>query len=174
VNDTNTVSAPVVAAPAAVEAAVLPAAPAPRAPRARKPAKAAKADKGRVVNTRPLPTANITHRSIAGTVADVSEYTRHKTANGNVSLHNGDKVAKALAGNTLDQTYSEAARALGFTVTSLKSRYGHLNPGMQRMNLGNLIRGAQRAGVAQARADAKAARKASRAAAKAAPAPAAE
>ena len=107
-----------------------------------------RASKNRVKTTKPLPTANITQRSIAGTRADVSDYTRHTTVAGNVSLHNGDKVAKSLAGNTLDETYGEAAKALGVTVASLKSRYAHLNPGMQRMNLGNVIRGALKAASA--------------------------
>lgn len=103
--------------------------------------KTKKARKG-VKTTRPLPTANIVERHIGDTKADVSDYVRHKTAAGNVSLHNGDSVAKKLAGKDINDVYAAAAKALDVTQTSLKSRYAHLNLGMQRMNLGNLIRGA--------------------------------
>jgi len=51
-----------------------------------------------------------------------------------------DEVADALSGLTLDEMYEHAARGLGSTVEELRSRYGHLNKGMQRMNLGNRLR----------------------------------
>lgn len=104
--------------------------------------KAKKTRKAAVKTTKPLPTANVTARHIGETTADVSDYVRAKTAAGNVSLHNGDSVAKQLAGKPIEDAYAAAAEAVGQTVLQLKLRYNHLNLGMQRMNLGNLIRGA--------------------------------
>lgn len=77
--------------------------------------------------------------------ADLSKYTKdseHKTSGGNVSVHCGDKVAKALIGKDLEQVYAFAAKTLKEPVADLKKAYKHLNPGMQRMNLGNRIRAA--------------------------------
>lgn len=103
---------------------------------------AVKTNGSAVKTTRPLPTANIVARHIGATTADVSDYVRAKTAAGNVSLHNGDRVAKALAGKPIEDAYKAAAEAVGETQVSLRSRYNHLNLGMQRMCLGNLVRGA--------------------------------
>lgn len=60
------------------------------------------------------------------------------------SMDKGDDVALQLRGQTLDQTYGYAASVTGHSVKDLKSRFEHLNPGMQRMNLGNMIRKVQR------------------------------
>ncbi len=100
-----------------------------------------KAKKG-VKTTAPLPTPNITDRRIGDVRADVRAYVRCKTASGNMSLHNGDPVARKLAGKELAEVYKLAAEATNLPLTQLRTRYSHLNPGMQRMNLGNLIRGA--------------------------------
>src|SRR5262245_9317785 len=82
------------------------------------------------------------------------QYERTTAASGNASFDSGDKVAKKLRGLSLDEAYAEAARAikdsgdkeLGTTLsdieTVLRERYEGLNAGMQRMNLGNRIRGA--------------------------------
>lgn len=53
----------------------------------------------------------------------------------------GDEVATLLreAGD-LDAVYAAGAKFLGCDVASLKSKYGHLNPGQQRMNVGNKMR----------------------------------
>jgi hypothetical protein len=74
---------------------------------------------------------------------DLSHYARVKSASGNASLDNGDAVAKQLRELTIDDVYSRASKVLKEPVTALKARYKHLNVGMQRMNLGNRIRGAQ-------------------------------
>lgn len=67
--------------------------------------------------------------------------TENKTAGGNVSVDSDDATAKALRGKPLDEVYTKAAKVLGVTVKELQTRYGKLNVGMQRMNLGNRIRG---------------------------------
>jgi len=65
---------------------------------------------------------------------------------------NGDEVAAKLRGMDLEQTYAFGAVelaprfvAIGVdpanVLSCLKSKYGHLNPGQQRMVVGNLIRG---------------------------------
>lgn len=74
---------------------------------------------------------------------DLSHYQQVKSASGNASLDNGDEVAKSLRELTLDDVYSKASKVLKEPVKVLRERYEHLNPGMQRMNLGNRIRGAQ-------------------------------
>ena len=66
----------------------------------------------------------------------IDNMTRTKSASGSVSYHCGDQVARALTGLNLDHIKSLAADALGVDVT----KYEHLNPGQQRMTLGNVIR----------------------------------
>jgi len=63
-----------------------------------------------------------------------------KTACGARSVSNGDDVARALNGLTVDALEKLAARAdLAERFAGWKSK---LNPGMVRMNLGNVLRGA--------------------------------
>ena len=76
------------------------------------------------------------------TIAAGDQYQTAKSASGSVSKHSGDVVATQLVGLTLDETYAIAAEALDTTVDELVAKYEHLNDGMQRMNLGNRIRGA--------------------------------
>lgn len=76
------------------------------------------------------------------------QYQKGKTASGGASLNNGDVVAVGLQGLTLEELYQVADQ---FEVAKpakgdkpaedLEKKYAHLNPGMQRMNLGNRIRG---------------------------------
>jgi hypothetical protein len=82
---------------------------------------------------------------------DLSDYEAVKSAGGNSSLDNGDKLAKSLRGLGLDDVYKEAAKVLGKDeAAALYKRYNKregkepLNPGMQRMNLGNRMRAAMR------------------------------
>lgn len=72
-----------------------------------------------------------------------------KTAGGNKTIDCGDKLADRLRGKDLEAVYTEAAKVLNtaleegddaVTVKSLKGKYGKLNVGMQRMNLGNRMR----------------------------------
>lgn len=65
----------------------------------------------------------------------------HKTASGNVSVHCGDAVAKKFLGKTLDEIYPIVAKAAEENEKDLRKKYAHLNVGMQRMNLGNKLRG---------------------------------
>lgn len=73
--------------------------------------------------------------------------TKHKPyeitacASGRLSKDNGDYVATTLRGLTLEQVYYFVAETLEVTTESLKTRYKHLNPGHQRMCLGNKLRG---------------------------------
>ena len=79
------------------------------------------------------------------------EYHRDKqvrTAGGYASVDSDDSVAKRLRGKTLDEVYEYAAGIVRdddgapVAISALKKRYGSLNEGMQRMNLGNRIRAA--------------------------------
>ncbi len=60
---------------------------------------------------------------------------RVKSVSGGVSFHCGDDVAEKLNGLPLDHVKSVAS-TLGIDT----GKYDHLNPGQQRMNIGNLIR----------------------------------
>lgn len=55
-----------------------------------------------------------------------------------------DPVARRLRELSMNDIFMEAATLLNVTTKSLKEKYSHLNQGMQRMTLGNLIRGAKR------------------------------
>jgi hypothetical protein len=63
------------------------------------------------------------------------------TAAGGKSLCNGDPIALQLQGKSLDEVYEVGALFLEVTVDALKEKYSHLNPGQQRMNIGNRMRG---------------------------------
>lgn len=56
------------------------------------------------------------------------------------SVDKGDDVALAMRPLTLAQAYEFAASKIGCGVKDLQARFEHLNPGMQRMNLGNMVR----------------------------------
>lgn len=93
---------------------------------------------------------------IGETVFDMTKYfvSDVKTASGRRTIDTNDEVAQALRGLPIDEVYTMVAEARGVTVESLKAKYQHLNVGMQRMNLGNQMRGAAKAKEA---AEAKAA-----------------
>lgn len=73
--------------------------------------------------------------------ANREKYTSTRSASGAKSLHSGDAVAVALDGCSLDDLYPTAADFMGVEEQTLREKYSHLNIGMQRMNLGNRIRG---------------------------------
>lgn len=68
------------------------------------------------------------------------KYNPARTASGTKSLNNGDPVAVALEGLTLAEVQSLANSFIG--ENDFGTRYAKLNPGMQRMNIGNRMRGA--------------------------------
>lgn len=72
---------------------------------------------------------------------NTENYTTSKSASGKKTQHNGDVVAQALDGAELDDIIKPAAEALECTQKELREKYAHLNPGMQRMNIGNRLRG---------------------------------
>jgi len=74
--------------------------------------------------------------------ADLSRYVLHetKTASGRRHIDVNDDTADKLRELDLPGVYKYAAKVLETTVKELTEAYQHLNPGMQRMNLGNRIR----------------------------------
>ncbi|WQY99597.1 hypothetical protein [Acinetobacter phage pB23] len=91
--------------------------------------------------------------------ADLDHYVKGAgiTNSGRPTVDIDDVVAKALRGDDLEVIYPKVAawlKALGrdtvgrgskkmeVTEDNLRTRYGKLNVGMQRMNLGNILRGA--------------------------------
>lgn len=94
-------------------------------------------------------TEEVAKEEVAKVCADRSGYVKTRTATGKVSLRSDDPVAGALEGLTLDETYKVCAKMTGMTIAALHGGdgkkmkgYDHLNVGMQRMSLGNRIRGA--------------------------------
>lgn len=79
-------------------------------------------------------------RKVVDTEYQVDHYVKCKSASGNFSLDNGDLTALQLRGQPLDEVYKIAAELTNRPEPELRNRYSHLNVGMQRMNLGNLIR----------------------------------
>lgn len=79
-------------------------------------------------------------RTVAGREHDISGYEKVKNASGHTSYDNGDDVATKLRGKTLDEVYAHAAKQLKEPEKDLRKKYEHLNPGMQRMSLGNRLR----------------------------------
>jgi len=63
-----------------------------------------------------------------------------KAASGRNSCDNGDLVASMLRGKTLEEVYQIASSTLETPIATLKAGYSHLNPGQQRMCLGNRMR----------------------------------
>lgn len=68
---------------------------------------------------------------------DTSKYSRARAFSGGMSMNNGDVVATALIGMSVDEI-KQVADGMGFEDID---RYDHLNVGQRRMNLGNRIRG---------------------------------
>lgn len=64
------------------------------------------------------------------------------------SMDKGDSVAQSLRGLSMEEVYKQASKVLHMGVLDLQARFSHLNPGMQRMNLGNMIRKAMKEGSA--------------------------
>lgn len=122
-----------------------------RASKADKPAKVAK-PKAAAKPAKAKPVAAGV-RTIGNTEVDLSHYQRVKTAGGNTSFDNGDKVAKELRELKLDEIYKLVSKVAKEDLEAanmeeaekiLRKKYSHLNPGMQRMNLGNRYRAAVR------------------------------
>lgn len=79
-------------------------------------------------------------RRCVNTTYNPSHYVKAKSKSGHATLHNGDRVALDLGKMTLDEIYTHVAMMTGHDETALRKIYAHLNPGMQRMNLGNRLR----------------------------------
>ena len=104
--------------------------------------------KARAKNVRIADEGGITNRRVGDRKYDCSKYVRkvngktNVSASGNATMDNGDALAKKLRGAELDDVYAEASKVLGESQAALRAKYAHLNPGMQRMNLGNRMRAA--------------------------------
>lgn len=102
---------------------------------------------------------------VKDTTFDLSRYfvSDIKTVGGRRTLDCADEIAARLRGKSIEEVYAWAAEVLECSEDALRKQYGHLNLGMQRMNLGNRIRGAdsakEKAAAKLARAEKKAAAK---------------
>ena len=74
----------------------------------------------------------------------LDRYVTVKLDNGATVKDNGDDVAQLLRGMELVEIYELASAKLGIDMSELTLKYEHLNPGQQRMNLGNRLRKAFR------------------------------
>ena len=79
-------------------------------------------------------------KSVYGHLPTVASATRAERTK--AGIHDiGDPIAVKLRScKTLEDVYKVAAKMLGCPPAELKDRYGRLNPGQQRMNLGNRMR----------------------------------
>lgn len=85
----------------------------------------------------PIPADYAKHATRLPTVASVARAERAKTGARDV----GDEIANLLRKcMDLEAVYSAAAKYLTEDIAALRDRYGHLNHGQQRMNLGNRMR----------------------------------
>ncbi len=73
---------------------------------------------------------------------DLSKYVKGVSGSGKKTMRTNDLVAAALDGFTLDECYAVAQELTDTPAKEFRDKYSHLNVGMQRMNLGNRIRGA--------------------------------
>lgn len=69
---------------------------------------------------------------------DREKYQTTRSASGAKSLNNGDQVAELLNGLDVEAVHDIGSEALE---TDTREKYAHLNGGMQRMNVGNRLRG---------------------------------
>lgn len=88
------------------------------------------------------PTTTTTRNRVSGVY--LKTYTRTKLDDGTVAVDNNDDVAQMLRGEPLDECYKVVAKKVGSQVAELHTRFNHLNNGMQRMCLGNMLRKALR------------------------------
>lgn len=104
--------------------------------------------KARERDVRIADEGGISNRRVGDRKYDCSRYVRklngktNLSASGNATMDNGDQLAKSLRGVELDEVYAQASKVLGESQAALRAKYAHLNPGMQRMNLGNRMRAA--------------------------------
>jgi len=73
---------------------------------------------------------------------DLSKYVKGVSGSGKKTMRTNDHVAASLDGFTLDEVYAVAQELTDTPAKEYRDKYSHLNVGMQRMNLGNRIRGA--------------------------------
>ncbi len=72
----------------------------------------------------------------------LENYVSGVSGSGKRTKNCGDDIAAALDGFTLEEVQKVASKMRDIPVKELAAKYEHLNVGQQRMNLGNLIRGA--------------------------------
>ena len=80
-------------------------------------------------------------------VPDWDQLTKVQAASGKRSFDNADAIAIRLRGKTLEECAAISAEILGeqgepTTAEALLAKYSHLNPGHQRMCIGNKVRAA--------------------------------
>ena len=76
-----------------------------------------------------------------GRIAEGHEYTQCKAHSGRTSCDNADDVASKLRGLSLEDAYTVVAKTMKMSEKDLIAKYAHLNPGHQRMCIGNRLRG---------------------------------
>jgi len=72
---------------------------------------------------------------------DLEKYVNGVSASGKKTKNCGDDVAAATDGFSVEELAKVASRLRDIPAADLVAQYGHLNVGMQAMNLRNLIRG---------------------------------
>lgn len=73
---------------------------------------------------------------------DLTKYVNGVSGSGKKTKRANDPIAEALDGFTVEEVAAVASSMCDVPAKELLAKYEHLNVGMQRMNLGNRIRGA--------------------------------
>lgn len=73
---------------------------------------------------------------------DLTKYVNGVSGSGKKTKRSNDPIAGMLDGFTVEEVAQVAAAMTDVPAKELIAKYAHLNVGMQRMNLGNRIRGA--------------------------------
>ena len=82
-----------------------------------------------------------TEKKVVRIKPDVTAYVAGRSSKGAKVKISGDLVSQLLDGLSLEDTYNLAEKAVGAKHADLRTKYTKLNPGHQRMCLGNLLRG---------------------------------
>ncbi len=82
-----------------------------------------------------------TEKKVVRIKPDVTAYVAGRSSKGAKVKISGDLVSQLLDGLTLEDAYNLAEKAVGAKHPDLRTKYTKLNPGHQRMCLGNLLRG---------------------------------
>jgi hypothetical protein len=106
------------------------------------------AEDGSKAKARAKDVSPLRERCLKDQMAEAKKrYQRVKLSSGEFTMDCGDELASLLRGLEPQEVCELADEVLGTGEGHHMQRYGHLNPGQQRMNAGNRIRAALKKGI---------------------------